>query len=84
MSDHIKSEDLRKAAASCDDCKSREKIKTPFARIIVGGTIENPYFEILYSIIKISVFALDSVPIALHMFISGCRKNLKLQKELPR
>lgn len=48
MSDHIKSADLRKAAASCDDCKSREKIKTPFARIIVGGTIENPYFEILY------------------------------------
>lgn len=33
-------------AASADECK--HKIKTPFAKIIVGGTPEKPYYNILY------------------------------------
>lgn len=41
MSDYISRE-----AASVDECK--HKIKTPFARIIVGGTPEKPCYDILY------------------------------------
>lgn len=41
MSDYISRE-----AASVDECK--HKIKTPFARIIVGGTPEKPYYNIWY------------------------------------
>lgn len=41
MSDYISRE-----AASTDECK--HKIKTPFARIIVEGTPEKPYYNILY------------------------------------
>lgn len=41
MSDYISRE-----AASADECK--HKIKTPFAKIIVGGTPEKPYYNILY------------------------------------
>lgn len=41
MSDYISRE-----AASANDCKN--KIKTPFAKIIVGGTLEKPYYDILY------------------------------------
>lgn len=41
MSDYISRE-----AASANDCK--HKIKTPFAKIIVGGTPEKPYYDILY------------------------------------
>lgn len=41
MSDYISRE-----AASADECK--HKIKTPFAKIIVGGTPEKPYYDILY------------------------------------
>mgnify|MGYP004574927165 CR=1 FL=1 len=41
MSDYISRE-----AASADECK--HKIKTPFAKIIVGGTPEKPYCNILY------------------------------------
>ena len=33
-------------AYSCD--KGVEKIKTPFAQIIVGGSTENPYYSILW------------------------------------
>lgn len=36
------------ATATCDDFKSREKIKTSFAQIIVRKIKEKPYFEILY------------------------------------
>lgn len=41
MSDYISRE-----AASADECK--HKIKTPFAKIIVGGTPEKPCYNILY------------------------------------
>lgn len=41
MSDYISRE-----AASVDECK--HKIKTPFARIIVGGTPEKPCYNIWY------------------------------------
>lgn len=41
MSDYISRE-----AASANDCK--HKIKTPFAKIIVGGTPEKPCYNILY------------------------------------
>lgn len=41
MSDYISRE-----AASADECK--HKIKTPFAKIIVGGTPEKPYYNIWY------------------------------------
>lgn len=41
MSDYISRE-----AASADERK--HKIKTPFAKIIVGGTPENPCYNILY------------------------------------
>lgn len=41
MSDYISRE-----AASADECK--HKIKTPFAKIIVGGTPEKPCYDILY------------------------------------
>lgn len=41
MNDYISRE-----AASADECK--HKIKTPFARIIVGGTPEKPYYNIWY------------------------------------
>lgn len=41
MSDYISRE-----AASANDCK--QKIKTPFAKIIVGGTPEKPCYDILY------------------------------------
>ena len=41
MDDYISLE-----AASADECK--HKIKTPFAKIIVGGTPENPRYNILY------------------------------------
>lgn len=41
MSDYISRE-----AESADECK--HKIKTPFAKIIVGGTPEKPYYNIWY------------------------------------
>ena len=41
MSDYISRE-----AASADS--TRNKIKTPFARIVVGGTPERPYYNIWY------------------------------------
>lgn len=41
MSDYISRE-----AASADECK--HKIKTPFAKIIVGGTPKKPCYTILY------------------------------------
>ena len=41
MNDYISRE-----AASADECK--HKIKTPFAKIIVGGTPEKPCYDILY------------------------------------
>lgn len=41
MSDYISRE-----AASADECK--HKIKTPFAKIIMGGTPEKPCYDILY------------------------------------
>lgn len=41
MSDYISRE-----AASADECK--HKIKTPFAKIIVGGTPEKPCYNIWY------------------------------------
>ena len=41
MSDYISRE-----AASADGCK--HKIKTPFARIVVEGTPEKPYYNIWY------------------------------------
>lgn len=41
MSDYISRE-----AASADECK--HKIKTPFAKIIVGGTPKKPCYAILY------------------------------------
>lgn len=41
MADYISRE-----AASADECK--HKIKTPFAKIIVGGTPEKPCYNILY------------------------------------
>lgn len=41
MSDYISRE-----VASANDCK--HKIKTPFAKIIVGGTPEKPCYDILY------------------------------------
>ena len=41
MADYISRE-----AASANDCK--HKIKTPFAKIIVGGTPEKPYYHIWY------------------------------------
>lgn len=41
MSDYISRE-----AASADECK--HKMKTSFAKIIVGGTPEKPYYNILY------------------------------------
>ena len=41
MSDYISRE-----VASTDKCK--HKIKTPFARIVVEGTPEEPYYNILY------------------------------------
>ena len=41
MSDYISRE-----AASADERK--HKIKTPFARIVVGGTPEKPYYNIWY------------------------------------
>lgn len=41
MSDYISRE-----AASADECK--HKIKTQFARIVVGGTPEKPYHNIWY------------------------------------
>lgn len=41
MSDYISRE-----AASADS--TRNKIKTPFARIVVGGTPEKPYYNIWY------------------------------------
>ena len=41
MSDYISRE-----AASADS--DRNKIKTPFARIVVGGTPEKPYYNIWY------------------------------------
>lgn len=41
MSDYMSRE-----AASADECK--HKIKTPFAKIIVGGTPEKPCYNILY------------------------------------
>lgn len=37
-----------KSLNSVDNKSVKEKIKTPFVRIIVSGTIESPYFEILY------------------------------------
>ena len=37
---------MSREAASADECK--HKIKTPFAKIIVGGTPENPCYDILY------------------------------------
>ena len=36
------------ATVTCGDSKSKEKIKTSFAQIIVRKTKEKPYFEILY------------------------------------
>lgn len=42
MSDYISQE-----TASMDECK--HKIKTSFARIVVGGTLEKPYYNIWYS-----------------------------------
>lgn len=36
----------RRETASADECK--HKIKTPFAKIIVGGTPEKPCYAILY------------------------------------
>lgn len=41
MSDYISQK-----AVSADECK--HKIKTPFAKIIVGGTPEKPCYDILY------------------------------------
>jgi hypothetical protein len=41
MSDYISRE-----AASADECK--HKIKTQFARIVVGGTPKKPYYNIWY------------------------------------
>lgn len=35
-------------AVSADDCSEVDKIKTPFAQIIVCGTAEKPYFNIAY------------------------------------
>ena len=34
--------------ASPDDCIKKTKRKTNFARIIVSGTAENPYYEIMW------------------------------------
>jgi hypothetical protein len=31
-----------------DGCRLVEKIKTHFAKIIVGGTVDKPYYSILY------------------------------------
>lgn len=42
MSDYISQE-----TASMDECK--HKIKTSFARIVVGGTLEKPCYNIWYS-----------------------------------
>ena len=36
------------ATATCGDFKSKEKIKTSFAQVIVRKIKEKPYFEILY------------------------------------
>lgn len=36
------------ATAACNDSKSKEKIKTSFAQVIVRKIKEKPYFEILY------------------------------------
>ena len=38
----------RKVASNADSCGGNKKIKTHFARIIVCGTPEKPYFNILY------------------------------------
>lgn len=43
--EHIGSE-MTKVVA--DDCGEKRKIKTPFAKIIIEGSIEEPYYSILW------------------------------------
>ena len=39
---------IEREAVSADGCGEVRKIKTPFARIIVGGTADKPYYHILW------------------------------------
>lgn len=39
---------IEREAQSADACICKKKIKTTFAKIIVGGTAKNPYYNILY------------------------------------
>ena len=41
-------EHIERAATNTDGRKDDRKIKTPFAQIIVGGTVEKPCYSILY------------------------------------
>lgn len=44
MAEHIE----REAATNADNCGGGDKIKTHFAQITVCGTLEKPYYNILY------------------------------------
>lgn len=39
---------IEREAVNMDGCSELNKIKTDFAKVIVGGTPEKPYYEILY------------------------------------
>ena len=50
---------------TCGDSKSKEKIKTSFAQIIVRKTKEKPYFEILYFDSQDKCFHIEFCPFVL-------------------
>ena len=53
------------ATAACNDSKSKEKIKTSFAQIIVRKIKEKPYFEILYFDSQDKCFHIEFCPFVL-------------------
>ena len=53
------------ATAACNDSKSKEKIKTSFAQIIVRKIKEKPYFEVLYFDSQDKCFHIEFCPFVL-------------------
>ena len=67
----VVSELARNATVTCGDSKSKEKIKTSFAQIIVRKIKEKPYLKFYILTAKTSVSTLDLAHFILNMFFSG-------------